>query len=280
VLGAAGAAIGPASFVWGSEGRTGRFAGESASSEEIDVRTCAVGYWTGSEECADLAAFLAGELSPLRADIIPAEALPSGDPGFLRTGAYVTIHGLTTAQRSLLRPELSGLSVQIPFRYIDRGVERTATCAAWNYSSAPVANRSAAAGMLVPVECDTGLRFFVEEQANEPGLLRRTFDAAVLGRSAGENGPTVGRRGEVRFMIGREAGVPKLRRGIYAVALPGRHGWTQPAWRHYQVLDTPDEPQPRGLRRQAPLGPEPADFDYLLISIEAGRPAVGIPPEA
>jgi hypothetical protein len=265
VLGSTGI-MAPAFLGWSPLSRT------SASEADPAVARLSVGYWRGSDAHPDLSDTLslaAGDETlwgsdPLRPDVLPAEELPRGDDELLRAGVRVTIHGMVGNQGTWLGPDLEALSVTLHFRPVDGGETRTLPFSAWHYQRSPVPMRSASVSNVVPLDREWGLRLSVDRNDGENGPLGRTLDALLLS-SAAEATPGPASE-EVRFTVGREPGRPRLRRGVYFLASMGR-SQAGPAWGRYQFRAAGEGPG-RGLVRPEMFGPQPADFDYLVLSVD------------
>ena len=73
---------------------------------------------------------------------------------------------------------------------------------------------------------------------------------------------------EFRFTPGSRAHQPRLRRGVYFLASGDRLAESSPDWQRYQFLQVGKEEGIRRLVRMGPFGLEPADFDYLVVTID------------
>ena len=76
-----------------------------------------------------------------------------------------------------------------------------------------------------------GLRLVIEQQDAASGPLGRAIEWAFFGRTA-DGVPS--RSAELRFTIGSEPGLPRLRCGTYFIAAPGPRGTTRPDWNDYR----------------------------------------------
>jgi hypothetical protein len=237
-----------------------------------------VGYWSGEEAVAAVRepepAAAAGALEPtaasgdpeaFRADVLAAARLRSGDSQFLRAGARITVHGVVEAGGSWPRPELDAVSVfayhQIP------GHEPIRQCV-WDLGKAPVANQAAPVSFTMPVSAG-GLRLGVQRHDGRPGAMGRY----VSGRLYGVQAPRASQRSsqqELMLRVGRGPDGHALRRGVYFVAGLA-HGSASPgSWSGVQFRATEDgaDVEHRRLMRRSLDGPQPVDFDYLVISVE------------
>jgi hypothetical protein len=170
-------------------------------------------------------------------NVIPAASLPSGDVRLLGKRVGLTVLGVFSDVRSL------------SFRVVFSG-EQPVEFAAWTFNwrgGAP--NPSPSVRLRVPVLSPDGLSFLGEFARTRAGT-RQAFRA--------------------QLSLGSDAGQPKLRRGVYAVALPGRV-LPGPVWRRYQLAWAgPSDPGPliQLLRQRAPEEAIPADFGYLLLLVD------------
>ncbi len=223
-----------------------------------------VGYWIGGAQVPDvgrpglvmrgrqLRTRLEAEGSALRfhPDVIAADLLPAGDPAFLREPVQLAIHGIAEAEPSWFGPALERLSTQVHFEVFDGGARRTLRYSAWHYDRRPVRNVSGGVRLAVPVDSTATVRLSLQRRDAGPGLL---------------GGAPVIREGEVGLSAGREPGQPKLRRGVYFIAVL-HASRPRPAWEQLQFREA--GAGARGLVRRGLFGLEPADFDYLVVSVD------------
>jgi hypothetical protein len=281
-LGAAGAVVGGTSLGWAGVTAAARLraadgiAVTGATYGTVGAGAPAVGYLLGSDARVPTGRTGVGRGNASHASnhgrVVAADSLQSGDRALQASGAFVTIRGLELSPKGLLRPPLGALGADILFDYTRRGRVETVHCHAWSYACAPVENSSPAIGMQVPIDRTTGLRLVIEEQDAASGPLGRAIEWAFFGRVANGAGT---RSAELRFTTGRQRGLPRLRRGTYFIAAPGPHGTTRPDWGDFRFEPSAADPQTGRLVRPTPFGPEPADFDYLVVTIDDARPAPG-----
>ena len=82
--------------------------------------------------------------------------------------------------------------------------------------------------------------------------------------------------GEAWFTTGAEPTRPKLRRGVYFIAVEDHGNHREPAWHRYQFRAAPksaDEVGPRRLVQPTLGGWAPVDFDYMIVSVDSGEVA-------
>jgi hypothetical protein len=242
----------------------------------IDAAPLPIGYWRGSGQLSDLGApipivgarglratpDIANRFAP---DVVAAERLPAGDPRFAGASARLTIHGLYRAERSLFRPQLESLSADLQYDVTIDGRQRTLSCATWSYERTP-RNVGSPITQLVPV--DTGLRLSIGKRDGSLGPIGRVYETLLFGREASP-GRSATSTALADLTLGAARGRPKLRRGVYFIAAPPRRVSSRPDWRRYRFETWSEEG--RCLVEQGPDGPVPADFDYLVVSVELAR---------
>jgi hypothetical protein len=226
-----------------------------------------VGYLNRSEYLPDVGAWLEPRISPSldegsRADdsdvltcrdgIVSANSLGDGDRRFLDTGARVTIHGLYP-DATLRRRAASELDLSVRFA-VDRG--DPVEFRVWSFESRHAANVAAPVSFHVPIDED-GLTLSVDrEEASE-------------GSREGQ-----GASAPVQLGVGYARGTPKLRRGVYFLAGPSASTGTVPDLERYRFA-APAAPSGQrsaySLVESCHAPSVPADFDYLLLSVEHGR---------
>jgi hypothetical protein len=202
-----------------------------------------IGYWVGSEHLPTLDLFgdaLAASWPGLSSDIVPATSLPAGDARLLGSRVALTVLGVFWQVRSL------------SFRVVFSG-EQPVEYPAWNFAwrgGAP--NPSPSVRLHVPVSSEDGLTF--------AGEFKRP-DAGVWG---GRPRPF-----RTQLSLGHGTDRPKLRRGIYVAALPGRL-LPGPVWRRYEMAlagASDSGPRIQLRRRGAPDEPR-RDLGYLLLLVD------------
>lgn len=244
-----------------------------------------VGYWVPSEHLPTFEGLaLAAGRSSLRAgipavggDVVPAESLPAGDAGLARTGVWLTIHGLVRAERPVPRPALHALSVHVHRDVLDRGGRSTTIpYSAWRFGGPTGPRVSPAVRVRVPLDSRSGLRLSIERSDASLAGRGRLCAALVRGSAAAAPEPGGPSCGALHFTIRPEPRRPRLRRGVYFLAvLDGGHA--PPVWSQYEfrAIGSPDTGA-RSLVRTGAAGAEPMPFDYLVMTVDqprAGEPA-------
>lgn len=217
-------------LAWGSALAAGALGGKAfaASALPVDASTTAQ---------ADFVAV--GYGAPMLADashIIEARSLSSGDAEFVRRGARVTIFGLEGMESTPDSDGITSFALDVAYSGTD-GVQPLLVHA-WRFAKGPVAHFSPSTSFVVPVEGDSGLNLILE-----------TTDAAG-----------VAKRTECRFTVGIEPGLPKLLRGLYALAPSDASSWRGLAW------SLGDGGRPRLSRRGVPGG-EAAGVDFPCLTM-------------
>lgn len=197
-----------------------------------------IGYWLGD-------------------DVVPATRCAHGAPLAARE-AWVTVHGVCDGGRSWIRPALQSIEVSL----LLPGAPAPLRCSEWRLDRRDVQHRRAAAWMPAPIDPASGLGFSIQRTSQAPGMLSRMVRSMVLGRRA-----TGAERwtGELWLGATADAAAPVLRAGTYFVACPDRPD-RAPVWSRYQFQPLTDG-GPRVLTRRGPEGLEPADFDYVVITV-------------
>jgi hypothetical protein len=222
---------------------SGRSARARGARPEAGVpRTIAAGYWLGSEERTDPGSWsLAGDETTL----VSALAIPP-DPE-LEGGAAVTVHGLVEAAPAWHSPALQSLSLTARYALpdlpdSDDGIDFQA----WSYARGPVTNDGSPIRFEIPTGPGVDLRLTLEREAERPGLGRRALDAALTG--VGIDASPLPARAHLRLTSDRTPGTPKLRRGVYVIAVGDRPAWARFAWADHSF--------------------PPTELDHLVISID------------
>jgi hypothetical protein len=235
-------------------------AGEGSRTES---RAASVGYWAASPGLVDLEqdAALASVDEALTTRVVPADRLRA-DSGLIRAGTRLRLQGLVEPPEALLRPRLERLSAKVEFRVPIQG--RIATLKVHAWSRGPL-DETSSVGLNVPVDRAGGLKISFDCRDGHLGLSGRLVRQALTGTA-----PPADRAhaSEVWFTTGAEAGKPKLRRGVYFVAIPGHDRGPAPAWQRYEFRATPKEDGPRRLVERTPLGFQPVDFHYMIVSVD------------
>lgn len=186
---------------------------------------------------ADMIAVGYGAALPANAsNLIEASSLSSGDAEFVRRGARVTIFGLEGMELAPASDGMKSFSLDVAYPGAD-GAEPLLVHA-WRFVKGPVAHVSPGTSFVVPIGSDSGLNLILET----------------------EDGTGVRKRALCRFTVGAEAGLPKLLRGIYALAPSDAFAWRGLEW----IMG--DGARPRLVRRD-PLGGEPAGVDFPCLAM-------------
>jgi hypothetical protein len=180
--------------------------------------------------------------APLLADaspIIEAGALSAGDAEFVLRGARVTIFGLEGMESTLASDGIKSLALDVAYPGPEGG--QPLLVHAWRFLNGSAAQVSPRNSFVVPVGPDSGMSLILES----------------------EDCTGVRRRAVCRFTAGTEAGLPKLQRGMYALAPSDAPGWGGLAWR------LGDGARPRLVQRGAPddtmAGPS---FPCLAMTVD------------
>ncbi len=171
--------------------------------------------------------------------IIEAGSLSAGDSEFVRLGARLTILGLEGLESTLVSGGMKSLSVDVVYPGSDGA--QSILVHAWRFAKGPVAHVSPGNSFVVPVGRDSGLTLVLET----------------------EDGAGVRRRNLCRFTVGAESGLPKLLRGLYALAPYDASAWRGLAW------SLGDNARPRLVRPTGSDGaPTAADFPCLAMTVD------------
>jgi len=141
-----------------------------------------------------------------RSCLVEAQQLSWGDSEFVRRGARISIFGLEGMTSALIRERVKSLSLDIV--YPGMAGSDPLLVHAWHFVNNPVLHASPGNSLVVPVDSESGLRLALEA-VDKTGVKRHAA---------------------CRFTIGSEAGIPKLRRGIYAIAPSDAFAWGGLAW--------------------------------------------------
>jgi len=227
-----------------------------------------VGYWLGSEGACDIPQRESvGPELPFTPDVVSAHHVEP-DPE-LECGAAVTIHGLVQGEAGWQSPELEGLAVTVRYPSVDPSVCEPVDFQAWGFVSSPVVSRGSPIRFTVPRSPREDVTLRLERRCGAVGMTRRLLDRTLLGRStASPAGPV---SSEACFSSLPGWRTPKLRRGIYLIAVGDRPEWSRIAWDEYRFRLSDDAAACGRLERVGPGGPEPVTFDYLVVAF--GAPA-------
>ena len=220
-------------LAWGSALAVGALGGKAFNASALSAAASA-------DTAADVIAV--GYGAPVLANtsnIIEAGSLSTGDSEFVRLGARVTIFGLEGLESTLAADGMRSLALDVAYPGSDGA--QPVLVHAWHFAKGPVAHVSPGNSFVAPVGRDSGLTLILE-----------TKDGA------GER-----KRAVCRFTVGAEAGLPKLLRGLYALAPSDAFAWRGLAW------SLGDGMRPRLVRRGAPdgnlAGP---DFPCLAMTVD------------
>jgi len=229
--------------------------------ESAGVSPVSVGYWRGSEG--------GPESGPFHADVIGAAEVRTGDRAFVRTGARVTIHGVVEAEKTWSQPELDMLSVFAAFSL--PGVERHEMIRqhVWDLAKTPVVNRGAPVSFTIPVVQETGLRLAVQRYDGMQSAAGRYVSSRFSGAEPSRASARASIQ-DVVLSLRPEPGNLGLRRGVYFIAGLAIGSASPPSWSdlQFRASKAGSEVRYRRLARRGLSGPTPADFDYLVVSVE------------
>lgn len=220
-------------LAWGSALAGGAFGGRAfaapparaADGAEGEVARVAVGYG---------APVLSGT-----ANIMDACRLPAGDGEFAARGARVSIYGLGGMALALAAEGVRSFSVGVAFTGTDAG--KPLLVHAWHFANGAVPHLSPGNSLVVPVDPELGLNLVLEVED-----------------TAGEK-----RHALCQFTTGRDPSLPKLLRGMYALAPSESFAWRGLAW------SAEDGPRPRIVRcGLADDKPVDAAFPGLAMMID------------
>ncbi len=256
-----------------------------------------IGYWDGSEALASFDGLAptaeplvadAGETSgdraadaePERADLIAAEALGEGDPRFARKGAKIQIHGMFPVEDAPAE-DLASLSLDVYFKPY-----HGTPFHAWGFVNGALPSSCSPTAFTAPIAQVSGLNlcFEINDAADRHGQRVDHADREAPAHGASASAEPSGSADPstiqvwTRFSLGREAGLVKLRRGVYLISWRGRAARPLPSWRKYRVLTA----APKDVDRQEDIGPKappfrlvrrrdegtPADLTYALLSVD------------
>lgn len=212
------AVLGPAALV---EKNTGN---KTASDRHIPAGPTSIGYWSGSAEDG----------------LVHAGSLASGDEQFKRTGARVTMIGMSPGLDARGQAQLQSLAVDVNLG--------PATFRAWRYEDTLVQNVSAPVAFSSPVDSRTGLGFTIQSLARGLSGVPESH--------------------ELRLSAGKGAFAAKLREGYYVIAVGGRTRTLRVDWSTYELVGDGTGQSLLLYRNGKPA----TDFAYLVVSV---RPDIG-----
>lgn len=259
-------------LILGSTGVASLVLGDGAMAalgrESSNAPPVSVGYWRNREEqlARDDDAL---EASPFRADVMGADRLRSGDDEFLSRGALVTIHGVVEAEKAWHRPELDALSVFACFGLPGSASGKTIRHQVWVLEKTPVVNRSAPVSFTIPVAEETGLRLAVGRYEGMQSAAGRYIKSRVYGVESRRD-PAAASSQDVVLSMRPQNGSPALRRGVYFIAGLTHGGPAPSSWRglQFRASEEGSDVRHRRLARRGLDEPSPADFDYLVLSVD------------
>ena len=214
-----------------------------------------IGFWDGPTKAGGLRS------NSLRSPI-SAEALPMGDPRFLRVGARVSVLGLWRATKQRGTP----LTVTIAAWYDVSGVGKV-PAVLWNYSdNRRGTNAGGRSPMLVPVDGTGALELSID--AIVPAVMAR--GGALQPQPLLSTRDDLQKEGELfSLKLNFDRGV-KLQPGLYIVAVQ-QQGARVPDWSSFTVADLTKSESLTGngpLSQTGLFGRSTPDFDYLIINVE------------
>ena len=211
------------------------------------------------ESCAEL----------LQSPIVDADRVASGDPGFLRHGARLRVHGMyhTHGARADKVPGVHMYAHLRPYHAIPFHV--------WGMDNNDPHGGSAANEVCLPVAERQGLTVsFGIRDANGP---RTSSNLTPLSPEFCDDHLVA------RFSVGHEAGTPKLRRGLYFVSFGNDAQSRPPSWRRRRVevaqIDADKNVEQGGVLCSSMTEPELSlarPISYVLMSIDYDRTDLGI----
>lgn len=212
-------------------------ASKSAIAENL-LPAAAIGYWDG-----------------LNAAVKPAANLLWGDRSLIDNGVRVTVHGLGNR---LSDPNVAAFSLLAHFPTRQAGI--SIPFHAWNYRSDTLNHRSSPVSFRMAISRAEGLTLSV--------VYPKKADDAAGAKS---------RRSEhvCRFSLAGWNRQPKLRQGVYFVALPDSSSNALPTWEECQFVPEMSDGVLTGgtLSRATLTGLEPVTFHYLILSVDPMSPA-------
>ena len=172
-------------------------------------------------------------------DIMEACSLSSGDAEFVGRGARISLFGLEGIEPALAAEGMKSLSLSVAYPVADGAAPILVH--AWRFVNGPVAHVSPGNTFVVPVTADGGLSLIVEA----------------------EDGAGQKRHAVCRFTVGTEPGLPRLVRGIYALAPSDATVWRGLAW------GVGSGARPRLVRRDLPgIEPVAEAFPGLAMTVD------------
>jgi hypothetical protein len=200
---------------------------------ESPLPTGAIGYWDGQS-----------------GTVMPAARLKWGDRSLIENGVRVTVHGLGSEHPD---PNIAGFALLAHFPTQLEGI--AVKFHAWKYRSDTLNHRSSPVGFSMPVSRTEGLALSV--------VYPRKSDSALgVGMVRTEH--------VCRFSPTGWNKQPKLRQGVYFVALPDGSSTSLPNWEECRFVPEYDAGVLVGgtMCRLTATGIAPVGFHYLILSID------------
>lgn len=226
-----------------------------------------VGYWQGNKHLTFLDATPAGveTLSfsiedvhlgkvakdlPLSAHLISAEKLTVGDPQLIERGVKLTIHGMVGVDDEWQEDGLRALHLLVKFK---RG-DAASAWQAWSLERSPVLNVSSAVTAVIPVD-QNGLELVAEMVSGRDGQAETNTQVPIV------------------LTVADEPFKPKLRRGIYFIAVNELPGQPLPSWGRCRVVaarvqNEKSEGLTLTLGSRGPAFAKILNSKYLVFSID------------
>ncbi len=201
---------------------------------EQPIPANAVGYWDAQTET-----------------VKPAASLMWGARSLADTGVRLTVHGLGSGHPD---PSLSAFSLFAHFPTQQPGV--SVQFNAWNYRRDTLNHHSSPVSFCMPVSRTEGLALSVVYPKKSTG---ETQDSTVRTEHV------------CRFSTAAWNKQPKLRQGVYFVALPDPRSHALPNWDDYRFIPEYEDDKLTGGTLWNCLGPVP--FHYLVLSVEPVKAA-------
>ena len=230
------------------------------------VPPISLGYWregAGDDDNAE-----GPEASPFHADVMGATRLRTGDREFLRRGARVTIHGVVEPDKAWWQPELDALSLFAVFSLPGSEEHETIRHHVWDLEKTPVVNRAAPVSFTAPILEETGLRLVVQRYDGMQCLAGRYLKSRFCSAEPSWASARTSSQ-DVLLSVRPQPGSHGLRRGVYFIAGLA-HGSATPSWSglQFRASEEGSDVRCRRLARQGLSGPQPAAFDYLVVSVD------------
>jgi hypothetical protein len=238
----------------------GSLPGLAHAREALSQRPLSVGYMVGSDELPGFDAFgwsphLFGAdpaggswISPYGWEVVPAQSLPLGDQGLAHETIEVRVHGLYPSVPGRRQIEGAHLDVLFPPPPEMGRDAAKVPFFAWSFQARPALDASPPVCFIVPLEGDGGLDLRL--------TVRPGVDLAGGGLVAGRGGSLQAEPWNMatRFTVDWEAGLPRLKRGVYLLGLAPE------TWKRAVTLPGPE-------------APERMDLCSVVLSVDRWAPA-------